>query len=147
MKTAVVKLDRKQPASGKGQLQGLWLGIDADGRPLVDYPGNPADPAPARYLAHALDSRRPGDVGLAVWLDISGEQPLILGLIESRLEPVDCRIDGKRLSLVADQELELRCGPAKICLTRDGLVRVEGVDILSRARAAQKIRGASVQIN
>ncbi len=49
--------------------------------------------------------------------------------------------------LEAACELELRCGPARIVLTRDGEVIVRGVNITSRAAASHRIRGASVQIN
>lgn len=134
--------------AGVSGIEGLWTGIDADGRPLVDWPGKPHEaPQPARFLAHVLDGRRPGHVPLAVWLDVSGGQPLILGLIETRLAPADVTLDGERVVLEAARELELRCGQARIVLTRDGEIVVRGLSITSRAAGSHRIRGASVQIN
>ena len=63
------------------------------------------------------------------------------------LAPADVALDGERVVLEAACELELRCGPARIVLTRDGEVIVRGVNITSRAAASHRIRGASVQIN
>ncbi len=134
--------------AGSGGTEGLWSGIDAEGRPLVDWPGNAhGAPQPARFLAHVLDGQRPGHAPLAVWLDVSGAQPLILGVLATRLAPADVTLDGERVVLEAACELELRCGPARIVLTRDGEVIVRGVNITSRAAASHRIRGASVQIN
>ena len=134
--------------AGSGGTEGLWSGIDAEGRPLVDWPGNAhRAPQPARFLAHVLDGQRPGHAPLAVWLDVFGAQPLILGVLATRLAPADVTLDGERVVLEAACELELRCGPARIVLTRDGEVIVRGVNITSRAAASHRIRGASVQIN
>lgn len=136
------------PLPAPSGCEGRWTGIDAEGRPLVDWPGNPhGAPQPARFLAHVLDGQRPGHAPLPVWLDVSAAGPLILGLIATRLAPADATIDGERVVLEAARELELRCGPARIVLTRDGEVIVRGVNITSRAAASHRIRGASVQIN
>lgn len=67
--------------------------------------------------------------------------------LPSENSPLELRIDGQRLLLEAREELELRCGDASLTLRRDGLVIVRGTDIVSHAKARNRIRGASVQIN
>lgn len=150
MKQITLQLPAEAPAASLagGGIEGRWSGIDAEGRPLVDWSGNTSGaPQPARFLAHVLDGHRPGHAPLAVWLDVSGAQPLILGVLATRLAPADVVIDGERVVLSAARELELRCGAARIVLTRDGEVVVRGTNITSRAAASHRIRGASVQIN
>lgn len=148
MQRALVKLPLPTPKVPEHGCEGEWVGLDEHGRPLVDYPGNDTgDPRPARFLAHALGRARPGAAPLAVWLDLSGAMPLILGIIETRLAPVDVVVDAERVRIEAAHELELRCGSASLVLRRDGEVLVRGAEIVSRASGAQKIRGASVQIN
>jgi hypothetical protein len=53
----------------------------------------------------------------------------------------------ERLSLHAEQEIELRCGDAAIVLTQDGRILLRGEYISSQATGTQRIRGASVQVN
>jgi hypothetical protein len=55
-------------------------------------------------------------------------------------------VDG-RLVVVADREVELRCGRATIVLAPDGTIRIKGTNLLSSASALNRIRGASVKIN
>lgn len=47
----------------------------------------------------------------------------------------------------AEAQLVLRCGPASITLFADGRVEIRGVQILSRAEGAQRLQGASIQLN
>lgn len=56
-------------------------------------------------------------------------------------------VDGARIVLRADRELELRCGDASIVLTRAGKVLIKGNFVLTRSRGANKIKGAYVDIN
>lgn len=52
-----------------------------------------------------------------------------------------------RLVVVADREVELRCGRATIVLSPDGTIRIKGTNLVSSASALNRIRGASVKIN
>lgn len=56
-------------------------------------------------------------------------------------------VAGKRIVIEAQQEIELRCGDARILLTRDGIVQIRGTYVTSHASATQRIRGGSVQLN
>ena len=59
------------------------------------------------------------------------------------------RIGGMPEELVfeAGKNLTIRCGTGSIRLRADGRVLIEGLDIVSRARRAQRVTGAQVVIN
>ena len=131
---------------------GILDGFDAEGRPLVDYPGNAAgSPLPA--LTTALYG---GDaVGRQVALlfaEGDSMRPVIVGLVRPPGEVVPggarlADLDGERLVLKAKQEIVLECGRASITLTRAGKVLVRGTYLSSRSSGAHRIKGASVDIN
>lgn len=76
--------------------------------------------------------------------------PIIIGrLQERRITASNPRleIDGERVLLRAEREIELRCGEASIVLTRAGKVLIRGAYVLSRSKGANKIKGAYVDIN
>jgi hypothetical protein len=56
-------------------------------------------------------------------------------------------MDGERIVLHADRDIELRCGNASIVLTRAGKVLIKGNYVLTRSSGANKIKGAYVDIN
>jgi uncharacterized protein (DUF2345 family) len=66
---------------------------------------------------------------------------------ESSTGNVDVEADGERLVVSARQQLVLRCGKARITLTRAGKVLVEGTYISSRSSGVNRIRGGSVHLN
>ena len=55
--------------------------------------------------------------------------------------------DDGRVVVQATDRLELRCGEASICLRSDGKIKIRGVDVTTRARRTQRIRGGTVLIN
>ena len=88
-------------------------------------------------------------------------RPIVLGLLHQaknekeaiahEIQPSQQELvitqQGKRITIEAEQELELRCGEAVILLTADGHIQLRGGYITSHADATQRIRGGSVQIN
>ena len=54
---------------------------------------------------------------------------------------------GARLTLEAGDELELRCGQARLVMRRNGRVVVEGTYVETNSRGINRIKGASTQIN
>ncbi|MGE5152642.1 MAG: DUF6484 domain-containing protein [Bdellovibrio bacteriovorus] len=76
--------------------------------------------------------------------------PIILGRLQQptqRHAERNLKIDGERLLIHAEREIELRCGEASIVLTRAGKVLIRGAYVLSRSKGANKIKGAYVDIN
>ena len=106
---------------------------------------------------------------LVTFTEDEPEQPYLLGVVaplpekspeeepaEARSEalegilpeaPAHIERDGERLIVEADKELVLRCGEAEVVLREDGKIRISGVDVVSRARRRQRIKGGSVLIN
>lgn len=90
------------------------------------------------------------DVGITFVAIELGESPVLIGRLltgEARRTPVDVRIDGKTVMLKGEDKLELRCGSARICLTADGKVTVEGMRVVQRAQLVHRLQGAAVQVN
>jgi hypothetical protein len=136
-----------QTNAGQGVTIGRLCGWDHAGLPLVDFPDNPAEaPLPALstqvLAADAVD--RP------VVLLFAGNdlrQPIVIGVIQPpTLTPV-VTVDDREVVLEGQERIELRCGKAKIVMTRDGKVLIKGTDIVSRSEGPNRIKGASVQIN
>jgi hypothetical protein len=136
-----------------GVVIGLFIGFDAEGAPLVAYPGNPTEtglPARATTLPTAAD------LGREVALLFEGgdpRRPLLIGLVQrperraesTPTESVD--LDDERIVLRAEREIVLKCGKASITLTRAGKVLIRGAYLLSRSSGVNRIKGGSVQIN
>ena len=61
--------------------------------------------------------------------------------------PRDVIVDGLRVILEAEREIELRCGEAAIIMTADGRIQIRGTYITSHASATQRILGGSVNVN
>jgi len=60
---------------------------------------------------------------------------------------VEADVDGRRVKLIARDELVLECGKASITLRRNGRVVVRGTDVETRAEGANRIKGGQVRIN
>jgi hypothetical protein len=60
---------------------------------------------------------------------------------------IEVDADGERLIVTAREQLVLRCGDARITLTKAGKVLIEGKFVSSRSSGVNRIKGGSVQIN
>lgn len=129
---------------------GVITGLTEAGEPLVMFPRSEGSwPLQAR----AVVSVGPADAGQKAVLafeegDLS--RPIVLGLVQSALaghKQVPLVVDGERVVITADKEIELRCGGASITLTRAGKVLIKGEYVLSASSGVNRIRGGSVQIN
>lgn len=148
----------------RGHRRGWLVGIDDDGRPQVDYPGNPHGPLWAEMTIplslpdaeYAIENKQ------AVLLCFESElsdRPVVIGLLRDRLDapseshvsageaPLEVSSDGKRVTLEANDEIMIRCGEASITLRRNGRLVIRGVYVESRAKGTHRIKGGSVQIN
>ncbi len=162
----VVKLDRFEgPVAGEVRT-GTFVGVAPNGRPQVDFPGNPGDPVEARVLVTQtgdLPTPDDGPIGVLLTFDRGDVHcPIIIGVVrdtfaerespgvEEETEasgPRDVLLDGKRMVLEANEEIVLRCGKSSITLRRDGKVVIKGIQVVSRAAQTNKIKGGSVSIN
>jgi hypothetical protein len=61
--------------------------------------------------------------------------------------PVEARVDGRRVTIEAEEKLELRCGKASIIIDAKGKITIRGAHIYSRATGPIRIKGGHVDIN
>jgi hypothetical protein len=155
---APVATNRRAPASAPTISRwpevviGILDGFDAEGRPLVDYPGNAAGkPLPALTTA-LYETDAVGRQVALLFADGDAARPVIVGLVRlpGDVVPGGARVaelDGERIVLKAKQEIVLECGHASITLTRAGKVLIRGAYLSSRSSGVHRIKGASVDIN
>lgn len=143
---------------------GRLVGVEPLGKVLVEYGGY--GPYPARMLAGIgrKELSRPEQRGrelLLVFENGDPERPVIVGLMADPLdeliemevagastdENLDLVVDGRRVTIEAEEEIVLTCGKGSIRIRKDGRIVIKGTDLLSRSSGAQRIRGASVNIN
>lgn len=126
-----------------------------EGRPMVDFPGNQVGPVVARTtvdLSQAQVEEGKSSEVLLVFNEGRPLEPIIIGLLqpaepEPTHAPVETSIDGNRVVLTGQEEIELRCGQARIVLRKNGRISVRGVYVETRAKGVNRIKGGSVQIN
>lgn len=121
-----------------------FLGFDAAGLPLVDGKADDPSPVSALSLIELAAGQAGAEVAVA-WLDEDPPRPLILGLVRAPVPVAEA--DGERVVIEGRREVVLRCGKASITLTPDGGITLRGGRILSRADGANRVQGASVQLN
>ena len=142
-----------------GVTSGRIYAVSEDGTILVVIPSRSQAPRRAGTLADV----DPSDVGREVVLAFTperGDRPVILGLVAEhgrsaektridleRSDVEDVRIDGRSVHLKAADEILLECGQGSIRLRKDGKIIVKGLQIVSRAKGVNKIKGAAVSIN
>ena len=163
---AVVELGTRRRRRVRGPRIGKIVGTSAQGI-LVDYPGNPHGPLVARNTVSFNHEELSASVRgcpelLLAFVDEASDQPVIVGVLHEKQgaaakpEPsgiaaardvVETRVDGRRVVLEAQEEIELRCGEASITLRRNGRVVIRGAYVESRSRGVNRIRGGVVQVN
>lgn len=137
---------RAAPARADGIATGQFFGWRTDGTARVDIPAMGMTDLAARSMV-ASDALVPGQ---AVALGFEGadpHRPIILGPLLGATHAAEARIDGERVLLRADKEIELRCGDAAIVLTADGRITLRGKYVTSQASATHRILGGSVNVN
>jgi hypothetical protein len=150
------QLEPGQPHSHAtaGARTGCLVAIDADGRLFVDFPGNPSGPVVARLAVPDLVlsevvGEAPGPELLLVFEDNDLARPVIVGVVRDRLpaDGIEIHVRGRRFTVEMDEDVELRCGDARVRISRDGKVVVLGKDVVTRARRRNAIKGGTVNIN
>lgn len=133
-------------------LLGMIVGFEPERGPLVDFAGNTAGPVAARmlvaadgaFLQQAAAARTPAAL---VFEGGDPARPLIVGFVQSPSPGHEVRIDGKRVVLTGEEEIELRCGEASISLKKNGKLVIRGAYVETRAKGTNRIKGGLVQIN
>ena len=166
------KTNGSQVAQGALDLQasrltprvGRIAGVSESMAILVEW--GDSGPKEARLMSglSRSDLSKPQSRGREVLLVFDGSdpvRPIIMGLLAEPLDdliafeitgqqkdrPESAVIDGKRLTLEAEEEIVLKCGEGSITLRKDGKIIIKGTHLLSRASGPNRIKGGSVQIN
>lgn len=134
---------------------GRLVAVGEAGEPWVDYPSTTGGPRAAMLAAPPPTGALDAAIGRHVVLLFEGgdpDRPIVVGWVdETRAErvaaPRNVKIDGERIVIEGDREVELRCGAASVTLTVDGRLVLRGVQIVSDAERLNRIRGAAVRIN
>ncbi len=153
------------PSAPSYPVTGRLSHSETPGEILVEINGS--DPQPARILSN-LDRKEltkkenTGREVLIVFQNGDLGKPIITGMIESviddivamefepepeKREPVNTVVDGKKITLEAENEIVLKCGKGSITIQKDGKIVVKGTNLLSRSSGVNRIKGGSVGIN
>jgi hypothetical protein len=137
---------RAVPARADGIATGEFRGWGVDGAARVDIPALGQVDASARSMV-AAGTLLPGQTVALCFEGGDPRRPVILGPLLDAAPTPEASIDGERVLLRADKEIELRCGDAAIVLTADGRITLRGKYVTSQASATHRILGGSVNVN
>lgn len=140
-----------RPAHADGIAVGIFEGTGEDGSTLVSI----ATFGLSRIPARSISPLHPSQIGQALALGFEAGDPLrpiVLGVMLATpaapaRAPDELLLDGERVTLTAQHEIELRCGEAALILSADGRIQLRGTYITSQASATQRILGGSVNVN
>lgn len=146
-----------EPIPIHGVVVGRLASYESAGWASVEHPLNNSGRAIRARVATTL---APEDAGCDVALVFEAgdaQRPIVIGKMaaqpalpttpEATLPTVDATVDGRRVTIEAEETLELRCGKASIVLTREGKVLLRGEYVLTRATGTHRIQGGTVEIN
>lgn len=143
----VIDLPRLVPQSLAAVSVVRVAAVDEAGQVWIDNGQGRAISARRTCSVTAADA---GREAIVVYEQGDPDRPIVTGLLESGpvvAQPTHVDVDGRRITVVAQDELVLRCGEASITLTAAGKVLIRGNYVVSRSQGANHIKGASVEIN
>ena len=136
MSNPVTPLLPSPPGAARiGRLVGLQAGL-----PIIEHAGARAEGRTTVPLSELHLGRE------VLFLEAEG-QPVVIGLLEQPGAALEATVDGRRITLRAEEELELVCGEAKILLRHNGRIVISGATVETRAKGTHRIKGGVVKIN
>lgn len=139
-----------------GVVVGELVGVVDDGATaLVVFPGGSESAAVGARSVMDLHGVHVGRQVVLLFEGADQSRPIVIGVVrgpngwplDSSPGHVEVDADGRRLIIDAKEKLVLRCGKARITLTKAGKVLIEGEQVSSRARGVNRVKGGSVQLN
>jgi hypothetical protein len=134
-------------------LTGRVVDTDGEGRPVVDFEGNPAGPRVARRLvplegealAAAIAQGQPVQLRFE---EGNARRPVIVGLApeEAATRRAPNESGGDFEVLEGRDGLILRCGKASLTLLRNGKIVLKGTYIETYSEGVNRIKGGVVDI-
>ncbi len=140
---------------------GRIAGLDDCGRILVDYGQGRCNPARLVAGLNRFELSTSANKEREVLLNFANgdaDRPIIVALMADPLDDLVCltpdqaqaqdlKVDDETVLIEAHKEIVLKCGQSSILMRKDGKIVLKGIEIVSRAKAANKVKGASVHIN
>ncbi len=147
-------------AAAAAVVLGKIVAIDPEGTVRILLPGTP-DSRPARVAAdlsaEALAAAATeGRAAILAFEHGDPALPIVMGLLrrtgpatgdDRRAREVEARVDGRRMHIVAQDEIVLECGSASITLRRNGRVVIRGEYVETYSEGTNRIKGGQVRIN
>jgi|SRR4051794_26478198 hypothetical protein len=139
-----------------GVVRARVVSVGEDGRVFVIAPGLekavPAAVATGIDLSTVRAALEAQHQAIVAFEGADQERPIVLGfLAESGLPrpstAIEADVDGKRVRVVAQDEIVLECGKASITLRRNGKVIVRGTHVETSSEGTNRIKGGQVKIN
>ncbi|WP_269932857.1 DUF6484 domain-containing protein [Aminobacter sp. HY435] len=133
----------------EGVVIGILLGFDGEA-PLVVFPGNAKDTAIRARSLTEMNSEMIGAEVALLFENGDVGRPLVVGrIVDPIRRPKAPQVirDGKKVQIIGEERIELRCGKATIIMDKDGHITIRGTYVTSHASAANRIRGGSINLN
>ncbi len=163
---SLAKMRAERPEQSPEFCVGKVVETDERGNVFVTHPAlSGSEPVKARVLAGVFENASPERIldcdVLIVFDGGDPSRPIVVGEVRDaifresgefafRTDPRQGRelfAGERKIALEAHDEISLRCGKASITMKSNGKVIVKGVEIVSRAARANKIKGGTVAIN
>jgi hypothetical protein len=156
----VTKLGNSQAPSGVRR--GTIVLIDERGRVFVTW--DTCEKPVAAVLADGIDLARARTAmstkreGILAFEEGEIRRPILLGFVASEslseaaagkapATVVEADVDGRRVRVIAQDEIVLECGKASITMRRNGKVIVRGTHVETNSDGTNRIKGGQVKIN
>ena len=148
---------------------GTLVALNDEGKPLVNFIQNPTS-SPLVALSTSVLTQQQLSRQVALLFNQGNlSQPIIVGLIHSPLDTLfentsaqtetqkvelagelnigEVKVEGKKITFEAQDEMVFKCGESSITLTKNGKVLIRGKYLLNRSSGVNRIMGGSVQVN
>lgn len=147
-------------ANGSTLITGHLDGVDDEGRVRFVPEGAP-DAFPVSIGIEISDgalvraARRMSRAAVMRTADPTARWVLV-GLVRDRVSTkaldakagrLEVKMDGEKVVLEAEHDIELKCGRASITLRYDGRIELKGTHILSASRGPNRVKGATIALN
>jgi hypothetical protein len=157
MKTKNTKTPRKvSTPSSRAPVGGVCLATVAQWskeKIAITLPHAPGEIVEARVMLPpgvvATDASVAVGQSVVVMLDKDG--PVILGLLQpvgqTGISKTQMQVEERRVEISAEDEIVLTCGEASLVMRKNGRILLRGVQIESRAKGLNRVKGGTVAIN
>jgi hypothetical protein len=145
----------RSQAAAAAVVLGKIIAVDDAGTVGVQLEGTPHS-RPARLgvalsTEELLAAARTGRPAVLAFENGDPTLPIIVGLMQPARQggtkEIHAEVDGRRVRIVAEDEIVLECGNASITLRRNGRVVIRGDYVESYSEGTNRIKGGQVRIN